>query len=92
MNYEILYASEVVKKDIPKIAGAYRIRIQQAIEAKLITAPDLYGKPLRRSLKGYLKLRVGDYRIVFRIEGWKVKIFTIAHNRVVYEIMGGRIK
>jgi mRNA interferase RelE/StbE len=91
MSYEIIYADKVVKIDVPKISGLYRVRIRQAIEQKLVTEPDLYGKPLRRSLKGYLKLRVGDYRIVFRIERIKVKIFAIAHRKVVYEIIGGRI-
>lgn len=115
MSYEILYADKVVKNDIPKISGLYKTRIKQAIETKLVSQPDLYGKPLRKSLKSYFKLRVGDYRIIFRIEnkiirnatparndsrsdaGWhgvasgKVKIFVIAHRRVVYEVMGGRI-
>jgi len=90
MSYEILYVDKVVKHDIPKISGLYKDRIKQAIEIKLATEPGLYGKPLRRSLKGYLKLRVGDYRIIFRIESGKVKIFAIAHRKVVYEIMGGR--
>ncbi len=91
MSYEIFYADKVVKNDIPKISGLYRNRVKQAIETKLVSQPDLYGKPLRKSLKGYLKLRVGDYRIIFRIENNKVKIFAIAHRRVVYEIMSGRI-
>ena len=91
MSYEILYVDKVVKDDIQKISGSYEDRIKQAIETKLTTEPDLYGKPLRRSLKGYFKLRVGDYRIIFRIENQKVKIFVIAHRRIVYEIIGGRI-
>ena len=91
MSYEIFYVDKVVKNDIPKISGSYKNRIKQAIETKLTTKPELYGKPLRRSLKGYFKLRVGDYRIIFRIENQKVKIFAISHRRLVYEIMGGRI-
>lgn len=91
MNYEILYVDKVVKLDLPKISGFYKNRIRQAIENKLMTEPGLYGKPLRKSLKGYLKLRVGDYRIIFRIEKEKVKIFMIAHRSIVYEIIGGRI-
>jgi len=42
--------------------------------------PELYGKPLRRSLKGYRKLRVGDYRVIFRIEKHFIKIFVIQHR------------
>lgn len=91
MSYEIFYVDKVVKNDIPKISNAYKDRIKQAIETKLVTEPDLYGKPLRRSLKGYYKLRVGDYRVIFRIETQKVKIFVIAHRKIVYEIISGRI-
>ncbi|OGI60787.1 hypothetical protein A2814_00110 [Candidatus Nomurabacteria bacterium RIFCSPHIGHO2_01_FULL_38_19] len=91
MVYKILYVAKVVKDDIPKISGLYKNRIKQAIETKLVSEPDLYGKPLRKSLRGYFKLRVGDYRIIFRIENAKVKIFAIAHRRIVYEIVHGRI-
>ena len=91
MSYEIVYADKVVKIDIPKISGLYKTRVKEAIETKLSIEPDLYGKPLRKSLKGYLKLRVGDYRIIFRVENKKVKIFVIAHRKLVYEIIGGRI-
>ncbi|OGI60152.1 hypothetical protein A2641_03665 [Candidatus Nomurabacteria bacterium RIFCSPHIGHO2_01_FULL_37_25] len=91
MSYKILYVDKVVKDDIPKISGLYKSRIKQAIETRLVTTPDLYGKPLRKSLKGYLKLRVGDYRIIFRIENLRVKIFAIAHRKIVYGIISGRI-
>lgn len=91
MSYEILYVDKVAKDDIPKISGLYRRRIKTAIETKLVNEPELYGKPLRKSLKGYFKLRVGDYRVIFRIENRKVKIFLIAHRRIVYELVHGRI-
>ena len=91
MSYQILYADKVAKIDIPKISSLYKIRIRKAIEFKLVTRPDLYGKPLRRTLKGYFKLRVGDYRIVFRIENKKVKILAIAHRKIVYEIISKRV-
>jgi mRNA interferase RelE/StbE len=91
MSYEILYVDKVVKIDIPKISSFYRIRIKHAIEVKLVTEPHSYGKPLRKSLKGYLKLRVGDHRIVFRIENNQVKIFAIAHRKIIYKIIQERI-
>ncbi|WHZ29084.1 MAG: hypothetical protein OJF51_003884 [Nitrospira sp.] len=31
-----------------------------------------YGTPLRKTLRGYWKLRVGDYRVVYKIEGDEV--------------------
>ena len=82
--YKIIYADEVVKEDLPTILGPWKSEIKQAIEAKLMTRPEVFSRPLRRSLKGYRKLRVGGYRIVFRIEDDTVKIFVIQHRSTVY--------
>ncbi|MEW6096323.1 MAG: type II toxin-antitoxin system RelE/ParE family toxin, partial [bacterium] len=42
------------------------MRIRKAIEQRLATDPVKYGEPLRRSLQGYRKLRVGDYRVIYK--------------------------
>ena len=83
--HRILYHSAVVRDDIPKLDEASKRRIRHAIEQKLTAAPETFGKPLRRSLKGYRKLRVGDYRVVFRIAGQTVYILAILHRSYVYE-------
>jgi mRNA interferase RelE/StbE len=85
LNFEILYHKKVVEDDIPRLSKAWREKVREAIENKLSTSPDFFGKPLRRSLKGYRKLRVGDYRIVFRIQGTKILILAILHRSIVYE-------
>jgi len=87
LEFTIVYQLAVTQEDIPRITEMWREKIKSAIEDKLATHPDMYGKPLRRSLHGYRKLRVGDYRIVFRIDATRVKIFAIAHRSVVYKIM-----
>ncbi|MFA5842143.1 MAG: type II toxin-antitoxin system RelE/ParE family toxin [Candidatus Gracilibacteria bacterium] len=84
MIFKIQYAEAVVREDIPKLSKMMKVRIREAIEEKLTTHPEQFGKPLRRSLRGYRKLRVGDYRVIFRIEGFYVKIFRIQHRSVVY--------
>ena len=89
--FEILYSDEVVKEDLPKIGQTWKDKIQKAIESKLVTRPEIYGKPLKRSLKGYRKLRVGDYRVVLRIEEKIVKVFVIQHRSVVYSIATKRL-
>lgn len=91
MSYEILYHESVIKDDIPKLSTSTKIAIRKAIEAKLTDRPEVFGKPLRRSLKNYRKLRVGDYRIIFRIEESTVKIFIIAHRSLVYQKALNRI-
>jgi mRNA-degrading endonuclease RelE of RelBE toxin-antitoxin system len=40
---------------------------------------------LRAELKSLWSLRVGDYRVVYRIEGKKVKVIQIAHRRDAYQ-------
>lgn len=85
MRFEIQYDSRVIEEDIPRLPKNIRARIKQAIEIKLGNHPEVFGKPLRKSLRGYRRLRVGDYRIIFRIEGDFVKIFVIQHRSVVYE-------
>jgi len=55
-----------------------------AIEEKLAVAPEIFGKPLRYSMKGYRSLRVGDYRVIYRIAGMTVRIARIAHRSTAY--------
>jgi len=83
--YKLVYHPVVVTKDIPKLSENWKVIIRQTLEERLTTHPDLYSKPLRRSLKGHRKLRVGDYRVVFKIEGQKVFVIGIIHRSVVYK-------
>lgn len=91
INYDIFYHQLVVDHDIPKLSPAIKATIKKALEYKLRERPEVFGKPLRRSLKNYRKLRVGDYHIIFWIEGIKVKILIIAHRSLVYEKVFNRI-
>ncbi|MBI5414057.1 type II toxin-antitoxin system RelE/ParE family toxin [Candidatus Peregrinibacteria bacterium] len=92
IKYILQYHSEVQKKDIPSLGSAEKEQIKKTIEQKLVLEPEKFGKPLRKSLKGYRKLRVGKYRIVFRIEKNIVKILAIHHRQDVYQISIVRIK
>jgi mRNA interferase RelE/StbE len=69
-----------------------RERIRRAIESRLMTAPQEYGLPLRKSLGGYWKLRVGDYRVVFKVEGEVVSVLGIRHLKNIYDEVPGRIR
>lgn len=89
--YKITYVSEAAREDIPRLDRSWWKEIYDAIEKKLTTRPEVHGKPLRQSLRGYRALRVGDYRVVFRIQQQSVKIFAILHRAVVYVEMQKRI-
>ena len=87
MRYCIEYLASVVKTDIPKLSQAVKKRLRKAIEERLAVNPVEYGKPLRYSMNGCRRLRVGDYRIIYKIEATKkiVLIVKIGHRREVYE-------
>jgi len=84
--YTIEYLISVVKSDIPKLSLSIRKRIKKAIEEKLEKDPIGFGKPLRYSLKGHRRLRVEDYRVVYRIESSKkiVLIVAIKYRKKIY--------
>jgi len=92
MNYSIIYHPDVKKNDLPKIDARNKSMIKRAIEERLTNNPEVYGKPLRRSLKGYWKLRVGDYRVVFKISGDDIRILAIIDRKAVYQQSEKRIK
>ena len=91
MTFRIFYHTTVVREDIPKLSSSDKERIKEAVEEKLQEVPEVFGKPLRHSLKGYRALRVGDHRIIFRIENDTVKIFLIAHRSLAYQKIKKRI-
>lgn len=89
--YKIIYHESVVD-DLKKITKTNLLNIRKAIEKKLAHNPLIFGEPLRSSLSGHRKLRVGDYRIVYRIEPiQETIIIIIAHRRDVYTRVKKRI-
>jgi len=89
--FELKYHLDVKSVDIPLLVARLRTRIKNAIETRLMTAPHLYGEPLRKTLRGYWKLRVGDYRVVFKIVEVEVWILGIIHRKKVYDTIVKRI-
>lgn len=87
MIYQIRYLDEVVRKDIPALPSSTRTLIKRAIEERLTIDPIGFGKPLRYSLKGHRRIRVSDYRVVYRIEPEVKTVILVAikHRKDVYE-------
>lgn len=91
MAYLLRYHPAVAEEDVPGIPRNLQARVARALESRLTTAPWQYGVPLRGSLKGYWKLRAGDYRVVFKVVAREVWILTILHRKRVYEKAASRI-
>ncbi len=76
-----------VQKDLKSISKENQYIIRRAIEDKLMTDPIRFGLPVRRNLKGLMKLRVGDYRVIYSIHRETVTVYVIkiGNRKEVYE-------
>lgn len=84
MSYTLRYSNHIDWKQFRKLSVRVKKRLKGAIEEKLLTDPVLFGKPLRTSLFGCRSLRVGDYRIIYRVEEETVEILLFGHRSTVY--------
>ena len=92
MDYKILYHPDILHEDLPQIPLNIKTTIKRAIEQRLLSDPLAYGQPLRQSLKGCRKLRVGDYRVIYKIQQEEIIILKIGHRREVYEKVFSRLR
>jgi len=86
LTYRVEYLRSVDDDDISALPKSAQRQIRRAIETKLTTHPFELGKPFRYSLRGARRLRVSDYRVIYRIEPLDVVlVMKIGHRREVYE-------
>ena len=91
MSFTLCYHPAVRSEDLPLIDRRTKDRIRKAVEERLQKAPHDYGEPLRKTLQGYWKLRVGDYRVVFKVVESEVWFIGIRHRKSVYADIGSRM-
>jgi len=81
----IKYHPKVKSEDIPRLSSNIAVRIENAIRNRLMVNPVKYGFYLRGTLSGNRKLRVGDWRIIYRIVDKEVRIIAIGNRKDVYK-------
>ena len=79
--FRIRYLESVVSEDIPALPKTMRQLIKRAIENRLTVDPVGLGKPLRYSFIGHRRIRVGDYRVVFRVDMTLVVTIVLIKHR-----------
>jgi len=82
--YRVQYSDHVRSAVIPKLDPGVRSVILQAIELKLMVAPEAFGKSLRHTLRLLRVLRIGDWRVIYQLSEKEVYIVTIRHRRQGY--------
>jgi mRNA interferase RelE/StbE len=81
---------KAVKGDLKSIEALIKARIKNAIETRLAVDPIKSGEPLRGNFKRFRKLRIGDYRIVYKVMQETVLILGIGHRKYIYELVKNR--
>lgn len=87
MVWRIEFAPDAAK-ELKKLGRAEAGRILRALEERIapLDDPRALGAPLVGEHAGYRRWRIGDYRVVARIEDARVVIFGVRmeHRREVY--------
>jgi len=77
VTYLVLIDELVLKDDFKDIELHHQRKIIKTIRERLSTEPDRYGAPLRGELKGYWKLRVGEFRVIYEIRKEDVMVLVV---------------
>jgi len=79
---KILYKSSV-GRDLKHIDSKSKEKILGQIRAALANNPRS-GEPLHGEFQGLLKIRIGDYRVIYAVIGEDALILRIRHRSKVY--------
>ena len=72
-------------EQLERLPKAIHARINR-LRARLERWPQVSGaKALRGALAGWYRLRTGDYRVRFRVEGETITVDKIGHRREFYD-------
>jgi mRNA interferase RelE/StbE len=96
MAWAIFYHPEV-ENDFRRLGRTEATNIQRVIEQRLAEGePDKSGKALSGDLAGYRRLRTGETRIVYRVDGKRIEVLVIAvgqrRDDEVYQKAQSRVK
>ncbi len=88
MNWKIEFDSDV-EKDLRKLGHSVQQRIIKYLKEKIIPVenPRALGKPLSGEFSGIWRYRVGDYRILAKIEeeNFIILVVHVGHRKNVYD-------
>jgi mRNA interferase RelE/StbE len=85
-----------VEQDLRSIGRVEARVILKVIEERIIHGePDKLGKPLTGALAGCRRIRTGQTRIVYRVDGERVEVLIIAvgmrRDNEIYDAASGRM-
>lgn len=82
MKFKIVYAKRA-ERDIDRLDQETKERIKEALE-KYSDSPLNYSRKMIDQALGTYRFRVGDYRVIFDIEGEQIIILRVGHRKDIY--------
>ena len=83
MAYNLSYKKSVFR-DLKRIGKSEAIRIMDRLEQELSIKADTF-PILKGKFAGLRKFRVGNYRVIYIIQGKEILILRIGHRSDVYK-------
>lgn len=92
MNWNVRF-HPAVEDDLKQLGSAEAKRILKVIRERIVSGePDKIGKPLRGALSGYRRIRTGDVRIVYRVNGTEIVLVLCGGARRDEEVYDSATK
>ena len=91
MNRRVIYSASAIKA-LRRLDKPIAKRIMDKVEA-LAAGKEIAVTPLKfvpPDLGPLYKYRVGDYRVLFRLEGDDINVDVVAHRSEVYKVLRRR--
>ena len=82
MKYKLVYTNRA-NKDIQKLPPEVKKRIGKTL-LRYEQDPHKYSETLRDSNLGTYRFRIGDYRVIFDLEGNEIVVLRLGHRRDIY--------
>ena len=82
MSYRLVYTRKAVK-DIDRLDTGVKNRIGATL-LRFKDNPLQYAEPLTDPELGGYRFRIGDYRVIFDIEGNDIVVLRVGHRKEIY--------
>ncbi len=83
MKYRLLYTQSAAR-DIQRLDPDIKGRLGKTL-LRYEKDPLKYAERLTQSKLGSYRFRIGDYRVVFDLEGEEIVILRVGHRREIYK-------
>lgn len=83
MNYRLIYTQRAAK-DIQGLDPKTKERVRKAL-LRYENDPLRHAERLTQSKLGSYRFRIGDYRVVFDLEGEELVVLRVGHRSEIYK-------